>query len=89
MTEFKEGTASDDNLPILMSTVLEGWPSTLDEVPAKVKPYVQFRDEITTQNCLLLRDKCIIVPSKLRKEMMERFYSSHLTSQRNVLLAAH
>ena len=39
LKEFKEGTASDDILQILMSNVLEGWPKTLDEVPAEVKPY--------------------------------------------------
>ena len=37
LKEFKEGTALDDNRQILMSSVLEGWPSTL-EVPAQVKP---------------------------------------------------
>ena len=61
-----------------MSTVLEGWPSTPDEVPAEVKPYFQFRDEITGQNGLLFKGERLIVPAKLRKEMMERVHSSHL-----------
>ena len=34
LKEFKESTASDDNLQVLMSTLLEGWNSTLDEVSA-------------------------------------------------------
>ena len=34
LKEFKESTASDDNLQILMSALLEGWTSTLDEVSA-------------------------------------------------------
>ena len=34
LKEFKESTASDDNLQVLMSTLLEGWTSTLDEVSA-------------------------------------------------------
>ena len=77
LKEFKEGTASDDNFQILMSTVLEDWPSTLDEVPAEVKPYFQFRDEITAPNGLLLKGERVIVPAKLREEMMERVHSSH------------
>ena len=81
LKEFKEGTASDDNLQILMSTVLEGWPSTLDEVPAQVKPYFQFRDNITSQNGLLFKGERLIVPAKLRKEMMERVHSSHLGTE--------
>ena len=78
LKEFKEGTALDDTLQILMSTVLEGWPNTLDEVPAEVKPYFQFRDEITAQNGLLFKGERLIVPVKLRKEMMEKVHSSHL-----------
>jgi len=78
LKEFKVGTTSDDNPQILMSTVLEGWPNTLNEVPAKIKPYFQFRDEITVQNGFLLKGKRLIVPDKLRKEMMEKVHSSHL-----------
>ena len=76
--EFKEGTALDENLQTLMSVVLEGWPTTPDEVPAEVKPYFQFRDEITAQNGLLFKVEHLIVPAKLRKEMMEMVHSSHL-----------
>ena len=78
LKEFKEGTASYDNLQILMSTALEGWPYTRNEVPAQVKPYFQFPDEITAQNGLLFKGERLIVPAKLRKEMMERVHSSHL-----------
>ena len=78
LKEFNEGTALDDNFQILMSTVLEGWPSTLDEAPAQDKPYFQFRDEITAQNGLLFKGERLLVPAKLRKEMMERVHSSHL-----------
>ena len=78
LKEFKEGTASDDILQILMSAVLEGWPKTLDEVPAEVKPYFQVRDEITAHNGLLFKGERLIVPAKLRKEMMEKIHLSHL-----------
>jgi len=78
LKEFEDGTASDDNLQILMSTVLEGWPNTLDEVPTEIKPYLQFRDEITAQNGMLFKGERLIVRAKLRKEMMEKVHSSHL-----------
>ena len=68
LKEFKERTSSDDKLQILISTVLEGWPSTLDKVPAEFKPYFQFEDEITAQNSLLFRGERLIAPAKLRKK---------------------
>ena len=95
LKEFKERTSSDDKLQILISTVLEGWPSTLDKVPAEFKPYFQFEDEITAQNSLLFRGERLIAPAKLRKKKWERSIRPILvlraasTSQRSVLLAAH
>ena len=76
LKEFKEGTASDDKLQIIISTVLEGWPSILDKVPAEFKPYFQFEDEITAQNSLLFKGERLIAPAKLRKEIMEKVHSS-------------
>lgn len=55
-----------------MSTVLEGWRNTLDKVPAEVKPYFQFQDNITAQNGLLFKGEHLIVSTKLRKEWWKR-----------------
>ena len=61
-----------------MSAVLEGWPSTQAEVPQQIRTCFSFKEEITVQNGLLFKDDRIIVPAKLRKEMMEKVHSSHL-----------
>jgi len=78
LKDFKEATAYDNDLQILMTTVLEGWPSTQAEVPAAAKPYFPFREEITAQNGFLFNSERFIVPAKLRREMMEKVHSSHL-----------
>ena len=51
---------------MLMTVVLEGWPKSLDEVSAEVKPYFQFR-EITAQDGLLFKGEHLTVPSNLRE----------------------
>ena len=60
---------------MLMTVVLEGWPKSLDEVSAEVKPYFQFR-EIPAQDGLLFKGERLTVPSNLRKEMIEMVLSS-------------
>ena len=75
---FRKATASDASLQILITTVLEGWPSTEDGVPHEIKSYFSCRADITVQNGLLFKGERIIVPSQLRKEMMEKIHSSHL-----------
>ena len=78
LNSFRKATAGDASLQILMSTVLEGWPSTEDGVPQEIKSYFSCRADITVQNGLLFKGERIIVPSQLRKEMMEKIHSSHL-----------
>ena len=68
LKDFKEATAYDNDLQILMTTVLEGCPSTQAKVPVAVKPYFPFREEITAQNGLLFKSEHFIVPAKLRRE---------------------
>ena len=78
LNDFRKVTACDADLQILMSIVLEGWPSTQAEVPQEIRPYFSFKEEITVQNGLLFKGDRIIVPASLRKEMMEKVHSSHL-----------
>ena len=81
LKEFKERNASDDKLQILIPTVLEGWPSTLDKVPAEFKPYFQFEDEMIAQTSLLFRGERLIAPAKLGKEIMGKVHSSNLGTE--------
>ena len=78
LNDFRKVTACDADLQILMSTVLEIWPSTQAEVPQEIRPYFSLKEEITVQNGLLFKGDRIIVPASLRKEMMEKVHSSHL-----------
>ena len=94
LSSFRKATAGDASLQILMSTVLEGWPGTEDGVPQEIKSYFSCRADITVQNGLLFKGERIIVPSQLRKEMMEKIHSSHLgiegclrRARKSVLLA--
>ena len=42
LNDFRKVTACDADLQILMSTALEGWPSTQAEVPQEIRPYFLF-----------------------------------------------
>ena len=78
LNDFRKVTACDADLQILMSTVLEGWTSTQAQAPQEIRPYFSFKKEITVQNGSLFKGDRIIVPASVRKEMMEKVYSSRL-----------
>ena len=77
LEEFKEASASDIELQQLKKVIISGWPDTKQEVPNEVKPYWNFRDEINETEEILFRGEKI-VPTSLRREMLERIHEVHL-----------
>lgn len=65
-------------MQILRDTVLNGWPERRDQVPMEIRPYWNFRDEITIAENLLFKSQKLIVPKSLRKEMLAIIHESHL-----------
>ena len=75
---LREHTANDPTLTQLKLTVLNGWPDDLSTVPDCIKPYTSYRDEITTQDGLLLRGERLIIPTSMRRDMLEKIHAGHI-----------
>jgi hypothetical protein len=61
----------------LHQTIMQGWPQTVDELPEQVKDYWNYRDELTTQNGLVLKGSRIIIPPSMQKMVLERLHIGH------------
>ena len=75
---LREHTANDPMLTQLKLTVLNGWPDDLSTVPDCIKPNTSYRDEITTQDGLLLRGERLIIPTSMRRDMLEKIHAGHI-----------
>ena len=51
---IKEATVADPELSALKEQTYIGWPSDIKGVPALIKPYWAFRDEISIDNRLII-----------------------------------
>lgn len=78
LKHFMEETASDPGLQKLIQYVMAGWPDTKQEVDTDCQPYWTYRDEISICDGLLLKNNRLVVPSRLRKEMLRQVHQSHL-----------
>lgn len=78
LKKIRLATSTDFSLQTLMTCIKEGWPETKCDVPLCIKEYWPYRDELSTQNGLAFRGTRIIIPSSMRKEMIERAHASHL-----------
>ena len=76
--KIKNATKQDEEMQILRDTVLKGWPQRKDQVPPIIRPYWNFRDEITFVEEMLFKGQKLIVPKSLRKEMLAIIHESHL-----------
>ena len=71
--QIESCTAIDETL-----LVLNGWPELKRDCPKLIHQYWPFRDEITTQDGILYKGQTVIIPTSMRREMLEAIHYSHL-----------
>ena len=77
LNQFTEEIEKDETLQILSEYVRNGWQRHRGSVVPEVKPYYNFRDEITLARGLVLKSGLITVPTSMRKEMKKLIHQGH------------
>jgi hypothetical protein len=75
---FQKATAEDRELSQLKEVILKGWPQRRSEAPYSVRKYWSYREELVYIDGLIFRGFRLVVPSSLRKDMLNRIHESHL-----------
>ena len=78
LLRFSAATKGDEVLSQLGKVIVDGWPETRDLVPAKLRAYWNFRDELTVAKGLVLKGSRIVVPKALQAELLERIHEGHM-----------
>ena len=71
-------TRLDDELASLMHVIVSGWPETIKELAPALKSYWTFREELTVENGMVLKDTCIAICHKMRKRILNQLHEGHL-----------
>ena len=77
LQEIKTETALDKDLRDVCDYVREGWPNNQSGVPAQLKPYFQERGNLSLVDGILTYEGRIIIPAKLRRDILSRIHESH------------
>ena len=77
LEQIRQAQKNDAECQKLLAAVQTGWPAK-QALPSSLKPYHAVAGEITVANGLLLRGSRIIIPSPLRKEILQRIHDGHL-----------
>lgn len=76
--QIQRMTLQDSTLQALTTTVLAGWPDDSSGVPASIREFFGYRDEITVHNGVLYKGSRVIIPGAMQAEMLTRIHASHL-----------
>ena len=76
---LKETTCEDPVLSTVYQLVQHGWPKERRRVPNVAKYYWDFRDELSTDEGLLLKGPSLIIPAALRESYLQCLHEGHLS----------
>ena len=75
---LQASTASDPDMQQLIAVIKRGWPDQRISCPPSVRPFWNYRDELSVMEGLLFKGERIIIPLALRKDMLKRIHVGHM-----------
>ena len=85
LKRLREMTAEDEELQILTNVISDGWPETLAQArefdrrrKQVTELYWNCRDELTTDDELVYRGHCLVIPAKERPNIVKRLHEPHI-----------
>ena len=69
---------ADDELPLLKHTIMQGWQSSIKQIPPVLQPYWTFREELTVEHGLILKGTRIVITDKKSEAILKLTHEGHL-----------
>ena len=58
--------------------IKRGWPNDKRPVPAEIRPFFHWRDELTVENGIVYKGSRCVVPATMHEDVLARLHSAHL-----------
>ena len=87
LQKIKEQSSLDAELNALKEMVHAGWPAHIQQVPTPLKPYWPYRDELATEDGIVMKAHRIIISATLQKEILTKLHAPHQGTERTKLRA--
>ena len=82
IAKLKETTREDPILSTMYQHTQQGWPHQRRYTPKMARAYWDFRDQLSTDEGLLLMGPCIVILSYLWEEYPEKLPHGHLSAMK-------
>ena len=80
--KLKDSTQRDPILATVYQLTQQGWPHQRRHVPRLARRYWDFRDELSTDDGMLLKGPRLIIPGELQEEYLSHLHEGHLSANK-------
>ena len=77
LNRIKSESSKDQSMHELIALITNGFPQSKEELPDKLKPYWNVKDQLLVLDNYVLYKSRALVPPKLRREVLETLHSAH------------
>ena len=77
LAEYREATSHDVNLKTALDYTRSGWPTHKCDVMLAARDLFDIKDELSEYDGILLRGTRIVIPYKLRQEVLDKIHDGH------------
>ena len=78
LNQLRLAVQEDNELVLVKHTIIQGWPSTIKEVPNVLQPFWTCREELTVEDGLVLKNTRIVIPNKKHEAVLKLIHEGHL-----------
>ena len=75
--EVLQETLKDQELQALKHYISTGWPSKRSQIPTILHPYWNFRDELTIESGILMKNSKVLIPETLKQKYLRQIHQGH------------
>ncbi|XP_054713788.1 uncharacterized protein K02A2.6-like [Uloborus diversus] len=76
-TEMQNAVKEDEDLSRLKLLIQNGWPKQFSQVPEKLRPYWNFKEELHDSNDLIFLGHRLVVPKTMQSYVLSKLHSAH------------
>ena len=74
---LKDETLRDPILNGLREVIYRGWPENVKELTTDLRAYLSFRDELAVEAGVIFKDRQILVPKSMQKDILSQLHCGH------------
>ena len=82
-----EETSKDPTLTLLRYYIHLGWPNDCRMLPQELHMFWNYREDLSMENGLITKGARLLIPSTLRKKVLEQIHDGHLGIEKCMLKA--